>query len=119
MNQEKLKFIPGDVVMVPPADGDSPSWNAPITVVGQEVWLSRICVYGYNPDNAEALRARLLWALEQPTAPTQWQYKSVFDWDGNGGHVWVNLDNGGEAARVKGEGHEVRALYQKQPVREY
>lgn len=121
MNQEKLKFIPGDTTQVLEGDGAAAgAFESVIHVVGEEVWLARITVHGYRQDDAEALRDRVLWALEQPTVPTQWQYLSALDWDSTSGDkpVWVNLDNGGEAARVKGEGYEIRALYQKQPLKE-
>lgn len=114
MNQEKLKFIPGDTIQVMPSDGaGSGGFESQIHVVGEEVWLCRINVYGYRQDDAEALRDRILWALEQPTVPAQWQYQSKEDprW-------WENLKHGGEAAQMKGRGFEVRALYIKTPLPE-
>jgi hypothetical protein len=119
MNTEKLRFVKGGTVARVTAD-DPPSFEAQIDVIGEEVWLARICVYGYNPENAEGLRDRVLWGLEQPTVPAQWQYKSKLDWgpEGDPDNVWIDLDNGGEAARLKGEGYEIRALYAKVPLPE-
>ncbi len=88
--------------------------------MGEEVWLNRVIVYGYHQEGAEALRDRILWALEQPTVPAQWQCLSSYtDADGEPvGKYWRNLDNGGEAATLKGKGYEVRSLYLKQPPKE-
>lgn len=118
MNEEKLRFVAGGTIMCEPRPDEAPSWEAQIDVIGQEVWLARICVYGYSPENAESLRERVMWGLAQPTVPAQWQYLAPLDWEAVSGvePVWVNLDNGGEAARLKGEGYEIRALYQKQPT---
>lgn len=116
MNQEKLKFIPGDTIQVMPGDGvESGGFESQIHVVGEEVWLCRIHVHGYRQDDTEALRNRILWALNQPTEPAQWQYLEAYkDYDGEvTGHYWRNLDNGGEAATKKGQGYEVRSLYAK------
>lgn len=125
MNEEPLKFIPGDTEQVLGGiDGEPGTYEACIHVVGSEVWLKRICVYGYEREGAEGLRDRLLWALAQPTVPAQWQFKrrepDGYDADELPAYkeVWVNLDNGGEAARLKGEGYEIRALYAKQPLKE-
>lgn len=109
MNQEILKFIPAETGMTYPVD--EAHAVSSIHVVGAEVWLARICVYGYRPDDAEALRDRVLWALRVPTVPELWQWQ---DEAGN----WHNLAHGGEAALKKGQGLEIRALYLKPPLEE-
>jgi hypothetical protein len=113
MNQETLKFInSGSTIHM----GDD--YEAEIHVVGEEVWLGRIVVYGSTSQDAEGLRDRLLWALNQPTVPAQWQRKQYRNSNPEVDPVfeWINLDNGGEAARLKGEGYEIRALYAKVPL---
>ena len=116
MNDEKLRFVSGKTILICVADAPD-CYEATIHVIGEEVWLNRVCVYGVNEDDANGLRDRLLWALQQPTVPTLWQasYPGTAPDDQE---CWVNLDNGGEAARLKGEGYEIRALYQKQPLKE-
>lgn len=109
MNQEKLKFIRTE-----PAAQAGDDFVAEIHVVGEEVWLGRVCIFGSTAQDAEGLRERLLWALEQPTTPAQWQRYSPGGSETDG--EWINLDNGGEAARLKGQGYEIRALYLKQPI---
>lgn len=118
MNQEMLKFIKGETAQALPAEGFEPSgdYEALIHIVGKEVWLGRIAIYGASPDDAEGLRDRVLWALDQPTVPAQWQAAH----DGCEIHPtvdWFNIDNGGEAARLKGLGFRIRALYVKQPLK--
>lgn len=119
MNQEKLRFVPAGTIAIKSPDLPD-TYEAQIDVIGEEVWLARICVYGYSEENANGLRDRVLWGLAQPTVPTLWQYKSSFDWDTEGGdqRPWIDLDGGHEAARAKAEGHEIRALYAKQPLDE-
>lgn len=113
MSEEKLKFIPGDTIQVMPGDGAEPGgFESQIHVVGEEVWLCRIHVHGYRQDDTEALRNRILWALNQPIEPAQWQwFAEPLVPEAKG--IWLNLDNGGEAAKKKGEGYEVRSLYAK------
>lgn len=118
MNEEKLRFVAGGTIAIKAPDLPD-THEAQIDVIGEEVWLARICVYGYSEENANGLRDRVLWGLAQPTVPAQWQFRSRFNWDNDEtGGQWVNLDNGGEAARLKGEGHEIRALYAKTPLPE-
>lgn len=116
MNQEKLKFIAeGDGY----ESGDCGMFAADITVVGELIWYGRIQTYGGTPADAEQLRARLLWALEQPTVPTLWQGAYLVSEPEFTGQIeWRNLEHGGEAAREKGKGFEVRALYTKNPLPE-
>lgn len=104
MNTERLKFInPGDAICE--SKGKRSAWRAEIHVVGFEVWLSRIQVYGATKEDAEALRERLLFALSiNQDKPDLFQYKSKH------GEMWHNCD-GGEAAKAQGEGYEIRALF--------
>lgn len=118
MNEETLRFVPGETITSftlevdlnadGSADTAAPVFVSEIHVIGEEVWIGRVTACGYTTEAAEGLRDRLLWALQQPTVPTQWQ--------ANHNGAWHNLDNGGEAARLKGEGYEIRALYAKQPL---
>lgn len=115
MNNEPLRFIPGPIARIVSTE-EADSYEAQIHVVGRDVWLARICVYGLNEDDANGLRERVLWGLQQQTVPTVWQWFGPDGWtDINAGS---SLDNGGEAARLKGEGYEIRALYAKQPLKE-
>lgn len=125
MNDETLRFAPGETVEVPPmevvdvddkgvSDCLAPLFISEIHVIGEEIWIGRVTAAGFTAEAAEALRDRLLWALQQPTVPAQWQRYSPGGTETDG--QWVNLDNGGEAARLKGEGYEIRALYAKQPL---
>lgn len=116
MNQEKLKFIAeGD----PYPSGDCGMFAADITVVGELIWYGRIQTCGGSADDAEQLRARLLWALDQPTVPALWQVeRRVSEPDFTGQTEWVNLDHGGEAAQEKSKGLKIRALYSKNPLPE-
>lgn len=131
MNNEKLKFVAGETTEAPPMDvieaGDdvvsdslARTFVSEIHVIGEDIWIGRITTCGYTSEDAEALRDRLLWALNQPIVPAQWQYLSKLDWESDEADgtksTWINLDNGGEAARLKGEGYEIRALYTKQPI---
>lgn len=128
MNEETLRFVPGETITSftlevdlnadGSADTAAPVFVSEIHVIGEEVWIGRVTACGYTAEAAEALRDRLLWALQQPTVPAQWQRKQFRNSDQEIDPVfeWINLDNGGEAARLKGEGVEIRALYVKQPL---
>lgn len=110
MNTEKLRFTLGD----PPAlqePGDE-YFCAQIHVIGNEVWLGRIAVYGLTVEDAEAMRARLLWSLQAPEAPDLWQYKSKH------GELWHNCGDVGDAVKAKAEGYEIRALCIRRPLTE-
>lgn len=131
MNDEKLRFAPGDTTKSYTLEVETsdnlgaaeevltPMFVSEIHVIGEDVWIGRVTACGYTAEAAEALRDRLLWALNQPTVPAQFQYYEPEGQDGTWQAAgWLNLDNGGEAARLKGEGYEIRALYQKQPLNE-
>jgi hypothetical protein len=128
MNEEKLRFVSGEtnrleevVEVIDVSDEGSTDnladlYAAGIHVIGEYVWPDRIVVHGESAEAAEGLRDRLLWALNQPTVPVKWQARKTID--GVEDIPWYDLDNGGEAARLKGEGYEIRALYAKQPLKE-
>lgn len=128
MNDEKLRFVPGETTEVAPMEVAEVSeggadvclarlFVSELHVISDSIWLGRVTACGYTAEAAEALRDRLLWALQQPTVPAQWQVEElVHEPDYPGQAVWRNIDNGGEAARLKGKGFAVRALYQKQPL---
>lgn len=109
MNTEKLRFTTGDPPEV--VEGDT-CYLAQIHVIGSEVWLGRIAVYGETAEAAEAMRKRLLWALKYPETADLWQYKS------KKGEVWHNCEHVGEAVKAKAEGHETRALTVRRQLRE-
>jgi hypothetical protein len=126
MNTEKLRFVPGDTAEVAPSEhididdkGEvvytDRTFMSEIHVMGEEVWMGRVAVVGRTYGDAEGLRDRLLWALDQPTVPAQWQYKPDWNVEPAVG-AWVNLDHGGEACNMKAKGFETRALYVKQPL---
>lgn len=127
MNDEKLRFVSGETTqieeVVEVVDVTDEGTNgclanlfaSEVHVIGEYVWPGRILVYGETLESAQSLRDRVLWALAQPTVPAQWQYKQVSLYDSEL-FTWLNLDNGGEAARLKGEGYEIRALYAKKPL---
>jgi hypothetical protein len=128
MNTEKLRFVAGDTAEVERCEhidiDDSgevvytdKTFMSEIHVMGEEIWMGRVAVVGRTYDDAEGLRDRLLWALDQPTVPAQWQASAApFSMAPDEEIDWTNIDNGGEAARLKGKGYRVRALYTKQPV---
>ena len=109
MNTEKLRFTNGDPPEI--AEGDY-CYLAQIHVIGNEVWLGRIAVYGLTAEDAEAMRERLLWALKAPEEPDLWQYKS------KKGDLWHNCGDVTDAVKAKAEGYETRALTVRRQLRE-
>lgn len=109
MNTEKLRFTTGDPPEIQAGDN---FWLAQIHVIGDEVWLGRIAVYGLDAEGAEALRERVLWALKYPETADVWQYKS------KKGDVWHNCESVVEAVKAKAEGYETRALTVRRQLRE-
>lgn len=90
---------------------DAEFWRADIHCYGEHLWLSRINAYGTTKEEAEALRDRILWSLDNPIHPELWQYQDKEDPD-----VWHNCADVGEVVRAKANGHNTRGLYLKKPL---